>query len=80
MKPNIFLFVFLLIINKVNPYLKEEERNELIPNLAIEISEENINQLYEDKNNLYKEGIFQKNDYDLKEILKLMEKYNLPQN
>ena len=55
MKPNIFLFVFLLIINKVNPYLKEEERNELISNLAIEISEENINQLYEDKNNLYKE-------------------------
>ena len=80
MKPNIFLFVFLLIINKVNPYLKEEERNELISNLAIEISEENINQLYEDKNNLYKEGKFQKNDYDLKEILKLMEKYNLSQN
>ena len=80
MKSNVIILVFLLIINQVHLYLRGEQREELIFKLAEEISEENINYLYEEEDDLYAEGKFQRMTYNVTEILALMEKYNLPQS
>ena len=80
MKSNVIILVFLLIINQVHLYLRGEQREELIFKLADEISEENINYLYEEEDDLYTEGKFQRMIYNVTEIFALMEKYNLPQS
>ena len=67
-----------MIINQVHLYLRGEQREELIANLAVKISEENNNHFYEDA--LYEKRKFQRTAYDLKTILELMAKYKLPQS
>ena len=67
-----------MIINQVHLYLRGEQREELIANLAVKISEENNNHFYEDA--LYEKRKFQLTAYDLKTILELMAKYKLPQS
>ena len=80
MKSNIYFLSFLLILNQVNLYLRGDQREELIAKLAEKISEENINYLYEEEDDLYEEGKFKQMTYDVTEILALMEEYNLPQS
>ena len=79
MKSSIYFLVFLLIINQVHTYLRGDQREELIAKLAVPITEENVNKFYEDVDDLYEEGKFQKMTYDLDEILALMKQYNLPE-
>ena len=78
MKSNIWFLSILLIINQVHLYLLRDQREELIAELAVKISEKNNNHIYEDA--LYEKGKFQRTAYDLKTILELMEKYKLPQS
>ena len=80
MKSNIFFLVFLLIINQVHLYLRGEQREELLAKLAKKVSLETNNLFYEYNDDLYEEGKFQQMTYDVKEILALMEQYNLPQS
>ena len=80
MNSNIFFLIFLLIINQVHLYLRDEQREELIAKLAKKVSAENNNYFYEDNDDLYEEGKFQQMTYNVEEILALMEQYNLPQN
>ena len=80
MKSSIFFLAFLLIINQVHPYLRGEQREELIAKLAEQITEENINKFYEDEDDLYEEGKFQRMTYDVTEMLALMKQYNLSES